>query len=107
MAELFPPRLVINSLADKPGFGKVCWLRARRGPAAGDANLASDMCWGDGPAGFVINMRGVFIVIPPCGLRPGRSEPCCLPAATCPRLNADELEGKVDLSSLHIKQQFL
>lgn len=105
--ELCPPSLVINSLAAKPGFGRVCWQLAGRAPAAGDANLESDTRRGDGPAGFVIDRMGVFIVIPPVVLRAGESEPCCVPASTCSPLNADELERKVDLSHLHIKQRNL
>lgn len=59
MGELFPPGLLINSLAVKPGIGKVCWLQARRGPAAGDANLASNTCRGD-PLGLR-SIRGVYL----------------------------------------------
>lgn len=55
MGVLFPPHLLINSLAANPGLGKM-WLQVRRGPAAGDTNLESDR-----PAGFVINtMGGVY-----------------------------------------------
>lgn len=83
--ELFPPSLIINSLAAKPGFGKKRSLQAKRGLAAGDTNLESDACRGDGPAGFVIDTTGVCVVIPPLVLRPGKSEHCYAPAAACPR----------------------
>lgn len=85
----------------------MCWLLAGRAPAAGDANLESDERQGDGPAGFVIDTMGVFNIIPPVVLRAGESEPHCVPALTCSPLNADELERKVDLSHLHIKQRIL
>lgn len=46
MGELFPPSLVINALAAKPGFGKVCWLQVLGGDRLLETLIWSQMLVG-------------------------------------------------------------